>query len=67
LHDLNIDTSSTHATVTKHISTTPRRISEIEVTVYLNQNLDNKTQTILEKAALTCPIAQSQQRRHKVF
>jgi uncharacterized OsmC-like protein len=58
-NDLNIDISGTHATVKKHMSTTPRRISEIEVKVYLNQNFDSKTQTILEKSALTCPVGQS--------
>ena len=37
----------------------PRRISEINITVTAFSSFDQKTQTILEKAALTCPVANS--------
>lgn len=56
---MNIDLTHTHATIKKHMSATPRRISEIEADVYLNQNFDAKTRNILEAAALSCPVAQS--------
>ena len=56
---MNIDLSNTSAQVTKHMGTAPRRISEIIVTVSMNQNFDNKTRKILEAAALTCPVGQS--------
>lgn len=58
-NDMNIDISNTHATIKKHMSATPRRISEVELDMYLNQNFDAKTRKILEAAALTCPVAQS--------
>lgn len=58
-NDMNIDLSNTSAQVTKHMGTDPRRISEIIVTVSMNQNFDNKTRKILEAAALTCPVSQS--------
>ena len=41
------------------MSASPRRISEIEITVLMNQNFDEKTRKILEAAALTCPVGQS--------
>ncbi|MFK8012461.1 MAG: OsmC family protein [Marinicellaceae bacterium] len=56
---MNIELDGTYATIKKHMSTTPRRISEIEIMVYLNQDFDDKTKKILEAAALTCPVAQS--------
>ncbi len=57
--DLGIDITGTTATIQKHMSVTPRRISEIEVTITLNNNFDNRTKKILEAAALTCPVSQS--------
>jgi uncharacterized OsmC-like protein len=34
----------------------PRRISEIHVIFNMNLEADEKTKTILERTALTCPI-----------
>ena len=56
---MNIDLSGTHADVVKHMSENPRRISQVEVIMTMNQNFDDKTRKILEKAALTCPVSQS--------
>lgn len=56
---MKIELSGTHATVKKHMSATPRRISKVEIVVYMNQKFESKTRKILEKAALTCPVAQS--------
>ena len=56
---MDIDLTNTSASVKKHMSTNPRRISEIEITVSLNQNFNPKTRKILEMAALTCPVGQS--------
>jgi uncharacterized OsmC-like protein len=57
--DMGIDIANTSAQVTKHMSASPRRISEIAVTVSMSQNFDAKTRKILEAAALTCPVSQS--------
>ena len=57
--DLAVDITGTSATIKKHMSVTPRRISEIEVVITLNQNFDSRTKKLLEAAALTCPVAQS--------
>ena len=56
---MDIDLTGTHATVKKHMSASPRRISEVEVVVYMNQDHDDKTRKLLEYAALTCPVSQS--------
>jgi putative redox protein len=57
--DMGVDLSGTHATIQKHMSVTPRRISEIEVVVNLNKNYDAKSRKLLEATALTCPVGQS--------
>ena len=56
---MDIDLTGTHASIIKHMSATPRRISEIEVMIYMNKNYDERTRKILETAGLTCPVAQS--------
>jgi len=56
---MDIDLTGTHASIIKHMSATPRRISEIEVMIYMNKNYDERTRKILEAAGLTCPVAQS--------
>lgn len=48
------------AEVSKIMASDPRRISEIQIEIYLpNQQLSEKEKTILERAARTCPVAQS--------
>jgi len=54
-----VDLTGTQASVKKHMSVTPRRISEVEVVVNMNKKYDNNTQKLLEAAALSCPVAQS--------
>ena len=56
---MDIDLTGTTATVKKHMSTTPRRISQVDVVVSMNQAFDDRTKKLLEAAALTCPVAQS--------
>ncbi|MDO5769725.1 MAG: OsmC family protein [Psychrobacter sp.] len=57
--DMQVDVKGTRAEVTKVMATDPRRVSEVHVDIHFNQALDKRTQTILEKAAFTCPVAQS--------
>lgn len=54
--DLNADLSGSTAEVTKIMGTEPRRISEIHVTFHFSINPDEKTKTILERTAMTCPV-----------
>lgn len=57
--DLGIDLKGTSAAVTKVMASNPRRIAEIHVEVSFSKSFDPKTQTLLERAALTCPVAYS--------
>lgn len=54
--DLEVDFSGSTAEVTKIMGTDPRRIIEIQVTFQMNVAADDKTRTILEKTAMTCPV-----------
>lgn len=54
--DLGIDLSGSKAEVTKIMAAEPRRISEIHITFSMNLSTDDKTKTILERTANTCPV-----------
>lgn len=51
-----VDMSGTTAEVTKTMASNPRRISKIEVHIHLPFKADDKTKTILEHTANTCPV-----------
>ena len=57
--NLEVDIDGTKAEVTKVMGTEPRRIVEVKIDVFFPKSFDEKTQKILEKAGLTCPIANS--------
>ena len=57
--NLEVDIDGTKAKVTKVMGTEPRRIVEVKIDVFFPKSFDEKTQKILEKAGLTCPIANS--------
>lgn len=54
--DLDVDFSGSTAEVTKIMAAEPRRISEIHVAFMMNFSADEKTKTILERTANTCPV-----------
>lgn len=54
--DLGVDFSGSTAQVTKIMAAEPRRISEIHVVFQMNLSPDDKTKTILERTAMTCPV-----------
>ena len=54
--DLGVDFSGSTAEVTKIMGTEPRRLSEIHVTFSMELEADEKTKTILERTAMTCPV-----------
>ncbi|HTO36301.1 MAG TPA: OsmC family protein [Flavobacterium sp.] len=54
--DMEIDLSGSTASVTKIMGIEPRRIIEIQIIFDMNILPDDKTKTILERAALTCPV-----------
>lgn len=58
-NDLQLDLAGTHASVKKHMSASPRRIAEIEITIFMNKNFGEQNNKKLERAGLTCPVGQS--------
>ena len=52
----NTDIKGTTAVVKKTMGTNPRRISKIDIDLTLPREYDQKTKTILERAAYNCPV-----------
>lgn len=55
-NSMNINFDGSTASVTKIMQADPRMISKIIVEFQMNIKTDKKTKTILERAALTCPV-----------
>jgi len=53
---MDVDFSGSTAEVTKVMQAEPRKISEIQVIFHMDIEADDKTRTILERTALTCPV-----------
>lgn len=54
--DLNVDFVNSTAEVTKIMNAEPRRIGAIEIIFEMQGVESEKNQTILERAAMTCPV-----------
>lgn len=54
--EMNVDLSNATAEITKVMAAEPRRISEIHVVFNITVEADDKTKTILERTAMTCPV-----------
>lgn len=54
--DLDVDLKGSTASVTKIMQQEPRRIGVIEIVFEMNVSTDDKTKTILERTAMTCPV-----------
>lgn len=54
--DLEVDFVGSTAEVTKIMNAEPRRIGAIEIVFQMKSNADEKSRTILERAAMTCPV-----------
>ncbi|PKP14833.1 MAG: osmotically inducible protein OsmC [Bacteroidetes bacterium HGW-Bacteroidetes-23] len=54
--DLNVDLTGSTVEVTKIMQPEPRKISKIITVLNMNFEADDKTKTILERAAMTCPV-----------
>ncbi len=54
--DLNIDFIGSTAAVTKIMNAEPRRIGTIEIIFEMQGVSETKDKTILERAAMTCPV-----------
>ena len=56
---VKINLNETFAEVTKIMGTKPRRIIEIKVDIYFQVIVEPKLKLIFERAALSCPVANS--------
>ncbi|MBT8204194.1 MAG: OsmC family protein [Eudoraea sp.] len=56
---MDIELKGAYAEVTKKMAANPRRISGIEVTLYLSSAIGEKEQGLLERVGNTCPVMQS--------
>jgi uncharacterized OsmC-like protein len=54
--DMNIDLKGSTAAVTKIMNAEPRRIGAIEIIFEMTGVSEQKDKTILERAAMTCPV-----------
>ena len=54
--DLGIDLKGTTAEVVKIMNTEPRRIGAVEIVFQMQGTDDQKSKTILERVAITCPV-----------
>ena len=54
--DMNIDLKGSTAAVTKIMNAEPRRIGSIEIVFEMTGVSEQKDKTILERAAMTCPV-----------
>ncbi len=59
--DMYIDLTNTKIDITKIMKSNPRRVGGIKVQFNFPENMvvNNEQRTILERAALTCPVAES--------
>lgn len=59
--DMQIDLAGMQIEIMKHMKSEPRRIGAVDVTFTFpaGLQLDEKQRTILQNAALTCPVAKS--------
>jgi putative redox protein len=56
----NIDISGTTGKIDKVMASEPRRIGELNIKINVpNKNLTDKEKTILERAAMHCPVMES--------
>ncbi len=59
--DMNVNLEGTKVDITKIMEASPRRIGEIKVLIKFPETAeaDEKQRTILERAAMTCPVFES--------
>ena len=54
--DLDLDLKDSTVSITKIMQAEPRKIAKIEVVLNMSITTSDKNKTILERAAMTCPV-----------
>lgn len=57
--EMNLDITGSYADVLKTMKSSPRRVGQIDVTLYFYNVQDTVTQSLFKKIALACPVAKS--------
>lgn len=57
--DMGVNIDGIEISVDKIMASDPRRVAEIGLELNIPHTFDEKTQTILERAGLACPVAKS--------
>ncbi|HVZ95328.1 MAG TPA: OsmC family protein [Chitinophagaceae bacterium] len=57
--DMGVNIEHATAAVTKHMLSDPRRVGQIEVSIILSANVDEKQRIILERTGDNCPVMKS--------
>ncbi len=57
--DMGLDITDSKAEVTKIMASDPRRVTQVDVLIKVQGVTSDKNKKILQKAALTCPVAKS--------
>ena len=57
--DMGLDMKGSTVEVTKVMQAEPRKIKKIGVVINMNLDADEKTRTIMERTAMTCPVSLS--------
>lgn len=55
----NISMNGTHAKVTKHMASNPRRISRVDIDIFLPASIEQRHRAKIESVGINCPVAQS--------
>ena len=56
---MDLELKGAYAEVTKKMAANPRRISGIEITLFLSSTIGGKERNLLERVGNTCPVMQS--------
>ncbi len=57
--DMGLDMKGSTVEVTKVMQAEPRKIKKIGIVINMNLEADEKTRTIMERTAMTCPVSLS--------
>jgi uncharacterized OsmC-like protein len=57
--DMELDMKGSTVEVTKIMQAEPRKIKKIGIVINMNLEADEKTRTIMERTAMTCPVSLS--------
>lgn len=58
-NNIGVNMNGAYAEVNKHMAANPRRITKVEITLFMPSAIESEDKKILEQAAHTCPVIYS--------